>query len=259
MTKPKILFFDIETAPLLGYVWGLWNNDIALNQLKTDWSILSWSAKWRGKNRIYYADQRKAKNLQDERLILRPLCDLINEADIIVTHNGKRFDVRKINARLIALNMKPLAPVKHIDTKEISARNFGFTSNKLEYLAKYLGVKLHKSEHNKFPGFSLWEACLNGNQSAWAEMEKYNRRDTLVLEQVFEKLLPWTNTVNFDVFHDKLEHKCSCGSKDYRKFGMGYTSTGKYQRYQCKDCGKVTRGHKNLLDKDKRKSIHRRA
>src|ERR1700678_2406773 len=94
---PKVLFVDIETAPMLGYIWGLWDNDVALNQLNKDWHLLSWSAKWMDdpSEEIMYADQRKAKDITDDSKILRHLWKLLDEADIVITQNGKAFDHKK--------------------------------------------------------------------------------------------------------------------------------------------------------------------
>ena len=46
----NILFLDIETAPLLGYVWGLWKNNVGLNQIYRDSYVLNWAASWLGED-----------------------------------------------------------------------------------------------------------------------------------------------------------------------------------------------------------------
>lgn len=256
--KPKILVYDIETAPMLGYIWGLWDNNVALNQLKADWHILSWSAKWLGESEIFYADQRKAKSIEDETVILKKFRKLLSQADIVLTHNGKKFDEKKLNARFLALGLKPLAKVRHIDTLQIVRRNFAFTSNKLQYLTDKFCVKNKKLPHAKFPGFSLWRECLKGNIDAWKEMELYNRADVTSLEELYLKLMPWDNTIDFNVYHDREEAFCSCGSTEFVKNGHTYTNSGRYQRYRCKDCGATMRGKENLLSKAKRKSLRKR-
>lgn len=99
--KPKILFLDIETAPIVADVWKLWDNNVALNQIIKDWSILAWAAKWRGQKKIYYQDTGSQKDFRDDKKILPALWKLMDEADIIVGQNSKKFDVKKINARFI--------------------------------------------------------------------------------------------------------------------------------------------------------------
>lgn len=254
----KVLLLDIETAPLLGYVWGLFDQNIALNQLHTDWYVLSWSAKWLGspENEVMYADQRKAKDIEDDSKILKELHKLLNEADVIITQNGKKFDVKKINARFILHGFNPPSSYRHIDTLQIAKKHFGFTSNKLAYMTSKLCTKYKKLDHAKFSGFELWKQCLAGNIKAWEEMESYNKYDVLSLEELYLKLRPWDNSINFNVYHESIEEACnSCGNLSLIKKGFRYTNTGKFQRYICKDCGAETRGRENLLSKSKRKSL----
>lgn len=254
---PKVLLFDVETAPILAYVWSLWDQNIALNQIKSDWYILSWSAKWLKDpdHKIMYMDQRKAKNLEDDSKILRTLWKLLDEADIVITQNGISFDQKKLNARFILNGFKPPSSYKHIDTKQIAKRRFGFTSNKLEYLSDKLCTKHKKLKHTKYSGFELWTQCLAGNIKAWKEMEKYNKKDVFALEELFNKLSPWDQSINFNLYTDSSETVCKCGSKQLMRYGYKYTATGKFQRFQCKQCGAEFRGKMNLLSKGKRDSL----
>lgn len=256
----KVLVFDIETAPIMGYVWSIWEQNVALNQIKQDWYVLSWSAKWLGDppSKVMYEDQRDAKNIEDDSQLLKGIWKLLDEADVVITQNGKAFDQKKLNARFILNGMKPPSSYKHIDTKQIASRHFGFTSNKLEYLTDKLCKKYKKSKHKKFSGFELWRQCLAGNLDAWKEMEKYNKYDVLSLEELYSKLAPWDNSINFNLYRDGTENSCSCGSKTYLKNGFYYTSVGKYQRYVCKDCGAEIHDPQNLLSKEKKKSLSRR-
>lgn len=244
MSSPNILILDIETSPILAYVWRLWDQNIALNQIDTDWHVLSWSAKWLHQKKTLYQDQRNARNIEDDSKILKALWKLLDEADIVIAQNGKAFDQKKLNARFITHGMQPPSSYKLVDTLLIARKHFGFTSNKLEYLAKALGTPHKKMMQRKFSGFELWRACLQGNIAAWREMEKYNRMDVTVLEEVYKKLIPWDNAINFDVYTDGEYHVCSCGSTDFRKRGFFYTSTAKYQRYKCTKCGAETRDRK---------------
>lgn len=252
--EPKILIFDIETAPIMGYVWSLWNNNVGLNQVEQDWYILSWSAKWLGKDEIFYQDQRKAKNIEDDKKLLKGIWDLLDEADIVITQNGKAFDVKKLNSRFIMNGYEPPSSYQHIDTKQIAKRKFAFTSNRLEYMTDKL-CSTKKSKHAKFSGFTLWKECLAGNIEAFKEMEEYNKLDVLSLEELYTKLAPWDNSINLNVYHDSLINACSCGSTDFKRAGYHMTNSGKYQRYKCKSCGKEYRDGENLLSKNKRKSL----
>lgn len=254
---PKILVLDIETSPLISYTWGIWEQNISLNQIKQDWAVIAWSAKWLGDpaSKIFYKDQRGAKNIMDDKKILQELWNLIDQADILLTQNGISFDIKKLNARFIMNGMKPPSSYKHIDTKRIASKKFGFTSNKLEYMTEKLCKKYKKSKHKSFPGFELWNECLKGNLKAWKEMEHYNKYDILSLEELYYKLQPWDSSINFNSYSDELTNRCACGSVNFRKNGFKYTSVGKYQRYVCLDCGSEAKDRVNLLSKDKKASL----
>lgn len=257
LAGPKVLLFDIETAPIIAHVWSLWENNVALNQIVTDWHVLSWSAKWLGDppSKIMYADQRGAKNIADDKKLLEGIWKLLDEADILITQNGKSFDTKKLNARFVMNDMQPPGSVKHIDTKIIASKVFAFSSNKLEYMTDKLCTKYKKLKHKEFPGHEMWTQCLAGNLDAWKAMEKYNKYDVLALEELYNKLIPWDNSLNFNLYHDEEDHVCKCGSTSFSKNGFYYTSSGKFQKHRCKQCGAEHRDKQNLFSKEKRASL----
>lgn len=251
--KPKILLFDIETAPIMAYVWGIWDQNVGLNQIESDWHILSFSAKWLGEEEIFYKDQRNCKDLENDKLLLKHLWKMMDDADIIVGHNLDKFDIKKVNTRFLLHGLKPPSSYRTVDTLKIARQKFSFTSNKLVHLADKLGLENKKSAHEKFSGFSLWKECLKGNQEAWIEMEKYNKMDVIVLEEVYRKLAPWSNKINFSIFHQ--QNTCHCGGTQFQKWGHMFTNGGKYARYRCKKCGYTSASKENLIDKDVRSGL----
>lgn len=256
--EPRVLLFDIETAPMSAHVWTLWKNDVALNQIVADWHILSWSAKWLhdSADKIMYADQRDAKNVEDDSKLLKGIWKLLDEADVVITQNGRDFDQKKLYARFILTGMSPPSSFKHIDTLQIAKRNFAFSSNRLEYLSSRLGSKYKKLTKRKFAGHELWKECLAGNLDAWKEMELYNKQDVLALEEVYRRLQPWDSSgVNFSWYSDSNKHVCQCGSTKSQKRGYSFTMAGKFQRFQCQECGAWSRDRENLFSKKKRASL----
>lgn len=251
---PKILLLDIETAPIIGQFWGLFDQNIGLNQIVKDWHILSFAAKWLDKKKIYYKDQRNKKKIEDDKDLCLQMWEFLNEADIIVGQNLDKFDIKKINARFFFHKIKPPSHYRTIDTLKLAKKHFSFTSNKLEYTSS-LNDKYKKLKHNKFAGHELWSECLKGNLKAWKEMEKYNKYDVLALEEYYKKLAPWNQGINFNVYDNNNENKCQCGSFVVVKEGFKYTNLGKYQQYRCKECGKWWFGKTNLLPLLKRKDM----
>lgn len=186
---PKVLYVDVETKPLLAYVWGTFKQDIPLNMIIEHGSILSWSAKWADETKVHYKDMRgKEKNLKNDAALMKPLWKLLDEADIVIWQNGDAFDYGKINDRFIQHGLGAPSQYKTIDTVKIARRYFNFTSNKLEHLTDRFCKKYKKEKHNDFPGFALWDQCMKGNLKAWKSMEKYNKLDVLSLEELFLEL-----------------------------------------------------------------------
>lgn len=256
--RPNVLLFDIETKPIKAWVWDIWNQNIGLNQIIEDWSVLSWSAKWLDSDKIMYQDNRKANPVSDDKEILYGIRDLLDKADIVITQNGIRFDQPKLFARFKKHGIPLPSTFKHIDTCKIAKKYFAFTSNKLEHLCEVLGVKKKKLKHKKFPGFEMWDECIKGNLEAWQEMELYNKHDVLALEEVFWKLQDIDSTINFDLYHDEEEQICRCGSTDFTLLPKFYfTPAGKFHLYRCNQCNAVTRDTENLFTKEKKKSLRR--
>lgn len=257
MSKPKILLLDIETAPIIAHVWDIWEQNVGLNQIVKDWHILSWSAKWLGEpaSKVMYQDQRKAKKIEEDKNLLKGIWQLLDEADVIITQNGKAFDEKKLNTRFLMNGMHPPSSYRHIDTKQIAKRKFAFTSNRLEYMGDKLNKKYKKQKHKRFLGHELWTQCLAGNLAAWKEMEKYNKYDVLALEELYNRLQPWDNSINFNLYNDTESMVCACGCKEFKLNGFAFNNAGKFQRYKCVKCGAETRSRSNLLTKEKRASL----
>jgi DNA polymerase elongation subunit (family B) len=240
--EPKILLVDIETAPNLGWFWEMWEtNPIGI---KTNWHLLSFSYKWLGLKHIHthalpdYASYKKDKD--DDKELVQDLWNLLNEADIVIAHNGDAFDIKKSNARFIFHGMKPPMPYKTIDTLKVARRHFKFDSNKLNSLGKYLGV----GEKLPHTGAHLWFGCMAGDKKAWAMMRKYNEQDINLLERVYLQLRPWmTNHPNVNIY-DQVAGACPSCSGKVEKRGFGYTQLGAYQRYKClrPSCGAWSKG-----------------
>ena len=240
-SKPRILLYDIETAPIRANVWKIWQENVGTNQIIRDWCVIAWAAKWLDdpESEIRYRDQRGKRRVEDDKEILKELYDMMADADIVVTFNGKRFDQRKVNTRFLIHDLKPTRPTKHEDVFQFVRRTFGFTSNKLEYIAEVLKTPHQKYKSVKFPGFLLWEEAVDmRNMEAWEEMEIYNKQDVMVLEDVYRLVRPWMPN-HYAVHQD--EHQCKCGSKNLEKRGFAYTPLRKYQQYRCRDCGHWTR------------------
>lgn len=236
----KILLFDIETAPNLGYVWGKWEQDVIENE--KDWYMLSFAYKWLDDKKVkaYSLPDFPAykKDRENDKALVTKLWELFNEVDIIIAHNGDQFDIRKANARFMVHGLGAPSPYKTIDTKKVAKKYASFDSNKLDELGRYLGI----GRKEQTGGFGLWKGCMSGDKKSWNKMVSYNKQDVILLEKVYLKLRGWmTNHPNVNLFTE--EDGCpACGSDHVQKRGFSIAGNKTRQRFQCQDCGKWSLG-----------------
>lgn len=231
----RVLFLDIETAPKVALVWRFFKENVSPKQVKSHGHIMSFAAKWAHKDDIYYEENRK----EDDKKIVGSLSVLLDEADIVVAHNGEEFDLKQIRARAVVHKIPPFSPVKIVDTLKIARKNFGFASNSLEYLSNVLDLPIKKTSHKKFPGFELWLECLRNNEEAWSELREYNIDDVKTLELLYQVFLPWIGDhPNMSLVNPDVERPVcpKCGSVHVQKRGYVHTSSGVFHKYRCNDC-----------------------
>lgn len=243
-TPAKILILDIETAPLLANIWGIWNQNISTDNIKSDWFMLTWACKWLFEKKVYSArvTPKEAKENRDSRIV-KSLIEMLNQADIVVTHNGDRFDLPRINTRSIINRLTPPLPYISIDTLKSAKRHFDFTSNKLDYINKVLS--LPQKTHTDM---ELWRDCFNGDEKALKRMETYNINDVRIHEQTYLMMRPYIRPHPNIGLHiiDQHERCPSCGSNELTDTGKTYyTTASAFEMFRCK-CGSVGRRRKAL-------------
>lgn len=242
----KVLIIDIETKYMLAPVWGLWDQNISHKHIQQEGGILCYAAKWLGEKEIFFDSVHQST----ERAMLKSAHALLSEADAVISFNGISFDIKHLNAQFVLHKLKPPSTFKNIDLLRVAKSRFKFPSNKLDYIAKRLGLG-SKVEHE---GMELWVKCIAGNKAAWARMKKYNIQDVLLTEAVYLKLRPWVKShPNMNLFSE-IECCPSCGSASLQRRGMAFTTTGAYQRYQCMSCGAWAQGSRALYKHKRIKS-----
>lgn len=228
----KLLTIDIETSPCLAHVWGLWQQNVALVQLRESTELMCFAAKWHNERQIQFVSGHG---------MLQTAHDLLSEADAVVTWNGDQFDLKHFNREFIEHGMGIPAPFVSIDLLKTVRKQFKFPSNKLDYVAsRLLGQK--KTSHT---GHQLWIDCMAGDERAWRLMERYNKQDVRITERLYDVLLPWIPNHPHVPLHDgyaDLECCPSCGSSKYQRRGFAYTSVSKYPRFSCLSCGRWFKG-----------------
>jgi hypothetical protein len=246
MKKIKRLYLDIETSYNVVATFSLWPKYIPHDNILEEWYILCAAWKWEGQKRIHGA---MCEGKCDKK-VTAALREAILEADEIVYHNGKKFDYKKLNTRVLLNGLKPMSKPRECDTLLQCRKHFGFTSNRLDYIGKQLGVggKIETSN-------ALWLDVLKGSKKALREMFKYNKRDVELLEEVYHKLKS-----HIDVGYNANLNKIvglgcpQCGGSQAIKFGFRVTKAGRYQKYQCQECYHMYRSgtrEKNITPVDR--------
>lgn len=241
--KPKIYLLDVETSPIVGYSWEAFDTNllkilefskiisVAWKELGSKTTVVKCIADYPGYK----------KNVIDDEKLVKEVWKLLDEADVVIGHHSDAFDIKKLNARFVALGLDAPSYYQTVDTCKLAKKYFKFDSNSLNNLGQYLGLgeKIHNG------GFPLWLKCMSGDEAAWELMKKYNAQDVILLEKLYLTLRP---------FHDKhpnlnlvsstpSESACpSCLSKDIKPRGFSFTKTGKKQRYVCNECGSWSSG-----------------
>ncbi len=257
MRKAKILFLDIETAPAISAHWAMFKQNIGPVQVIRDWYILCYAAEWLDNSKIItdaiWKHRKEYKeDMYNDRTVVQGVKDLINQADIVVAHNGDDFDLKKIKTRMLFHRMPPYKPIKTVDTLKVARYNFGFMSNSLEHILRTMKLG-HKKEHC---GFGMWDGAMNGRKRDQIDMLRYNVVDTKKLKEAYKLMLPYMERhPNVNLYAQVIDREAcpNCGSSDVQARGRVPAIVRLYQQFQCQDCKRWFRSHQAIKDTKKKK------
>ena len=235
MTKRKRLFFDIETAPNIGLFWEAgYKKNIDSSNIIKERAIICICYKWEDEKEVHEVHWDSKQN---DKALLTKFIKVANEADEMVGHNGDRFDLAWIRTRCLFHGIEMFPKYTTIDTLKIARSTFRFNSNKLNYIADFLGLgQKIKTE------FGLWKAIvLNKDAKAMAEMIKYCKKDVILLENVFKALNNHIQPkTHYGVIFNSDRGSCpECGSDEIVIANKRTMASGtKKIQYQCRTCNK---------------------
>ena len=237
----KMLVWDIESSSIdiLHRQYDLTVNTKRFRpeEIVRDWNIFSVAWKFIGHDKVNCVSV-SSKNPTNDLEVVKMFHSVLMEADILIGHNSDAFDLKKFNARAIYHGLSPVPPKQQIDTLKEARKHFKFTSNKLSYLAHFLGIDAKDDSPD-------WNKIIEGDSEELSTMREYNKKDVIVTEQLYFKLQPWMKThpnVSIyspikDIEGNKLISCPKCNSMDYSLTGFHYLKSGKKQRYKCCGCG----------------------
>jgi hypothetical protein len=246
ISKPRVILWDIETV----------GNVLHAHSLRTDGSPIyygnilseryivcgSWKELSTGKAKSVSVLDNPASlvgtyDFKDDYYVVKKLHEVLSGVDAIIHHHGDRFDLPRLNARIIYHGLTPLPPIVTIDTLKLARKTFDFNSNRLDYLGRFLGVGNKIKTDN-----DLWLECLRGDEKAIRRMVKYNVQDVLLLERVYNKLAPYVPARINRALYGSMVTCPNCGVNDVQRRGDALTKGGLKPRYSCNACSSWSTG-----------------
>lgn len=227
MKNNKILVLDIETKPAQAYIWRAYGEqNIGVEQIIDAGSIICVGAKWLGEKVTHlFSDWEHGHDV-----MLKEIWLMMSEADAVLTYNGDKFDLPKLQGEFLLAGLGPTPPLTSIDVVK-AVRKFGFFVNRLAFIGPFLGVGA-KVKHE---GFDLWVKVMQGDVRAQRKMAKYCKQDVVLLEKLYLKVRPFIRNHPHMGIH---KHVCgACGSNHVQSRGYRRTKSFKIQRLQCQACG----------------------
>jgi len=244
-----MLMLDIETRPNKVYTWSIWNVNVGINQIIEPGGLLCFAAKWYGQDDIEFRSEWE----DGEVKMVMAAWKLLDEADVVVHFYGSRFDIPHLNTEFLKQGFPPPSPFKQVDLKMAVGKQFKFTSNKLQFVSRVLGLE-GKEEHEGFP---LWEKVLNEKEQyskevqtdARGRMQSYNERDVFLLDEVYEALLPWIPNAPNRRLYEGGNGCPTCGADESLMIeeGFYYTKLSKFLKFRCRSCDSWFRGTKRMV------------
>jgi DNA polymerase elongation subunit (family B) len=253
MNTPKILFLDIETIPDFLEVIKIWCGISAypgLSLKASITSILCIGYKWLDDPKTHCINAwdfpEWKKDINKDKRVVEEFLKIYEQADAIVTHNGKSFDLKHIKTRAMKHGFPSLAEKQHIDTKNEVKKHLYMFNNRLGTIGDFL-VGDKKLENG---GWQLWVDVYNRIPKAQKLMTEYCKQDVILLEKVFLKIRPYISSIpNYGLFQVGAYKMCpSCGSTRVKKDGVRVQKSGIQQRYRCNECGTLSHSKKEKKD-----------
>lgn len=123
----------------------------------------------------------------DDRELAKKLRDALEGCDIIVSWNGKHFDIPFLNGRLAEYQLREVNSPRHEDlmfTARRHLRCMGAKDSKLDTIAKKLRLPVQKTPMEPRD----WVRAIGGHRPSYDRILQHCQHDVKVLAFVWERL-----------------------------------------------------------------------
>lgn len=237
--EAKVLLFDLEVSPTLSWNYGQYQtNAIRVEQPPI---LLSVAWKWLGDKEVHCETlvDNALVDRCDHTQLVKKLWHLLDEAEIVVAHNIA-FDMKMSNGFFLRAGLTPPSWYKPFCTLKTARKYFRLDNNKLDYL----GTLLLGEGKTEVTHADVWQDMLFADgakrQKANKLMKEYNKQDVVLLEKIYNRLLPFADNhpnmalaAGQDFICPRCGHEADFHVKAYRKTGAQVNAV----QYQCSVCG----------------------
>jgi DNA polymerase elongation subunit (family B) len=244
--NPRLVFFDTERLPPTWWAWES-NKPQYLNhsQLLSNgfFSSIQWMHEWESKPSAYSLTD-KLKYFRENPACDKHVCikaaEVIENVDILVAHNGKRFDWKHLKARWLYHEI-PVPKKPYIVDTLTEARTSAFPSNSLAGLSKHL--KICEKGTNDADIITMLTGSMKDRIEHINKQTKYGLKDIQPLKELYYRLLPGMERHPNMSAYTGLPCCPRCGSQEYQSRGDTLLSGGiKRKSFSCKNCNKRFQG-----------------
>lgn len=123
----------------------------------------------------------------DDSPISRDIADALGKFDILVAHNGKKFDIPFLQTRLARWGLPPLPRTKLVDPVLLARNNYRMSSNSLQRLLGMFGLNEKTVVDN-----DVWlRASLDGDRESMNYIVEHCQKDVDMLDALLDKVKPF--------------------------------------------------------------------
>ncbi len=248
--KPRIISFDLEVSPALGYFYPpTWETGILKVMERQKLMSFAWQVV--GEKKIHAVNMSQMGTYKvdpyNDKLITMELHKVMSDADILLGQNSDQFDVKMANYFFIMNDLEPIPPTKYIDTKKIAKRYFRFANNTLDNLSQELGF----GGKTQVKHSDIWQECfLLQNKKMWKLMDVYCKNDVDQTTKIYLKMRGFMHShPSLSRISGEMDSCPRCGSFSYRVKAYRTTNTSRYSQYQCNDCNGFFSDRKAMTEK----------